>query len=302
MILERSDLAALRLAERRGWFPGDAELSEAGLVRDDFCRRLRRLKEAAVIREFHATLAVPPLLGGDWVWGAVLAQTSRPLNVASALIAKLPFVTEVILNSGLPEGLGPNLALLFYSRDFDTGARFIQSISGVEYHEVYRVAEYSFPVAMPLSSDERLLVRHVVKNPDAEIQTIGAALGRDEKWVRAKLDRLLWNEQNRSGVLRVQPELDWSRVENFGHFHFLIETGHRPEQLARLTAEQGLSLVLNGRLFRNRYVQLEADVWGISELLDRVTFLNQIAGIRVAGVVWNRQASVNTTWVAKLVE
>ena len=302
MILEKPDLAALRLAERRGWFAAEAELAEAGLVREEFGRRLRRLKEAAVIREFRATLAVPPLLGGDWVWGAVLAQTAKPLNVASALIAKLPFVTEVILNSGLPEGLGPNLALLFYSRDFDTGARFIQSISGVEYHEVYRVAEYSFPVAMPLSSDERLLVRHVVKNPDAEIQTIGAALGRDEKWVRAKLDRLLWNEQNRSGVLRVQPELDWSRVENFGHFHFLIETGHRPEQLARLTAEQGLSLVLNGRLFRNRYVQLEADVWGVSELLDRVTFLNQIAGIRVAGVVWNRQASVNTAWVAKLVE
>lgn len=302
MNLERPDLTALRLAERRGWFPSTAELAEARLDRDEFGRRLRRLKEAAVIREFRATLAVPPLLGGDWVWGAVLAQTGRPLNVASALIAKLPFVTEVMLNSGLPEGLGPNLALLFYSRDFDTEARFIQSVAGIEYHEVYRVAEYSFPVAMPLSSDERLLVRHVAKNPDADVMAIGAALGRDEKWVRAKLDRLLWNELNGSGVLRVQPELDWSRVENFGHFHFLIETGHRPEQLARLTAEQGLSLVLGGRLFRNRYVQLEADVWGVSELMDRVTFLNQIAGIRVAGVVWNRQATLNTAWVAKLVE
>ncbi|MEO0085390.1 MAG: hypothetical protein ABIK37_02025 [candidate division WOR-3 bacterium] len=302
MNLERFDLVALRLAERRGWFPSETELAEVQLTREEFGRRLRRLKEAALIREFRATLAVPPLLGGDWVWGAVLAQTAKPLNVASALIAKLPFVTEVMLNSGLPEGLGPNLALLFYSREFDTEARFIQSVAGVEYHEVYRVAEYSFPVAMPLSSDERLLVRHLVKNPAADIPAIGAALGRDEKWVRAKLDRLLWNELNGSGVLRVQPELDWSRVENFGHFHFLIETGHRPEQLTRLTSEQGLSLVLGGRLFRNRYVQLEADVWGVSELMDRVTFLNQIAGIRVAGVAWNRQATVNSAWVARLVE
>uniref|UniRef100_A0A7C4GBM7 Lrp/AsnC family transcriptional regulator n=1 Tax=candidate division WOR-3 bacterium TaxID=2052148 RepID=A0A7C4GBM7_UNCW3 len=302
MNLERLDLAALRLAERRGWFPTEAELAEVQLGRDEFGLRLRRLKEAAVIKGFHATLVVPPFLGGDWVWGAVLIQTGRPLNVASALMAKLPFVTEAIFNSGLPEKLGPSLALLFYSRDFDNQARFIQSVTGIEYHEVYRVAEYSFPMAMPLSSDERLLVRHVVKNPDADIAAIGSALGRDEKWVRVKLDRLLWNEMNRSGVLRVQPELDWSRVENFGHFHFLVETGHRPEQLVRLTSEQGLSLVLGGRMFRSRYVQMEADVWGVSELMDRVTFLSQIAGVRVAGVVWNRQATVNTGWVAKLVE
>jgi hypothetical protein len=122
-------------------------------------------------------------------------------------------------------------------------------------------------------------------------------MSREAVWVRTKLDRLLWSETNRSGVLRVQLELNWSVVQNFGHFHFLLETGHRPEQLTRLVSADGFSLVMGGTPYRNRYVQVEADVWGVGRLMDLVTFLDQIEGIRVAGVLWNRAVVVNTKWV-----
>jgi len=301
MILEKGDVAALRLAEARGWFPGDSEVVAAGLKPADYAERLRRLRALGIIRGFRTTLVVPPLLGGDWVWAAVLANARSGLGLASALAAKLPFVSEIVLNSSLPDRVGPNLAVLFYSRDFDKEADFIRNAPGIEYHEVYRVAEYSFPVALPLSRDEKDLVRYLVEHPESDIPEVGSAMERRPTWARAKLDRLLWSDANRTGVLRVLPEVNWSSVENFGHFHFLVETGHRPDRLGSLIADAGLSVVFGGKTYRDRYVQVEGDVWGIGKLLDSVAFLDQIAGVRTAAVLWNREVIINTKWVPGLV-
>jgi hypothetical protein len=301
MVLEKGDVAALRLAEARGWFPTDAEVTGAGLKPADYAERLQRLRSLGIVREFKTTLVVPPLLGGDWVWAAVLANAKSGLGLANALVARLPFVSEIVLNASLPDRVGPNVAVLFYSRDFDKEADFIRNAPGIEYHEVYRVADYSFPVALPLSKDEKELVRYLIENPESRMAEVGTAMQRPQTWVRAKLDRLLWSDTNRTGVLRVLPEVNWSSVENFGHFHFLIETGHRPDRLGSLIAEAGLSVVFSGKTYRERYVQVEADVWGIGKLLDTVAFLDQIAGVRVFAVLWNREVLINTKWVPGLV-
>jgi DNA-binding Lrp family transcriptional regulator len=301
MILEKGDVAALRLAEARGWFPTDSEVTAAGLKPAGYVERLRRLCSLGIIRGFKTTLVVPPLLGGDWVWAAVLANAKSDLGLANALTARLPFVSEIVLNASLPSKVGPNLSVLFYSRDFDKEADFIRNAPGIDYHEVYRVAEYSFPVALPLSKDEKELVRYLVEHPESGIAEVGSAMERTPTWVRAKLDRLLWSDTNRTGVLRVLPEVNWAPVENVGHFHFLLETGHRPDRLGTLIGEAGLSVVFGGKTYQNRYVQVEADVWGIGKLLDTVAFLDQIAGVRVAAVLWNREVVINAKWVPGLV-
>ena len=300
MILERLDLAAIRMAELRGMVPTEGELAQAGLEEVDYRRRIGRLTEGGVVREFRAVPVVPPLLGGDWVWAGVLANALRPLGVSNALIKRLPFASDIIINAGLPDKLGPNLALLFYSRDIETEARFIRTVAGMEHQEVYRIAEYSFPVALPLSSPERELLRSVLKTPAAAAAALAADLSQEPGWVRAKLDRLLWTPANPAGVLRIQPDVDWTQVDNYGHFHFVLETGHRPDQLAAMIADRDFRLVMGGKPYRERYVQVEADVWGVADLMERVSCLNQIAGIRVAGVVWNERVSVNSEWAAGL--
>jgi hypothetical protein len=301
MIVDRADVTALRMAEARGWFASESELAGVGLTPAAYAAHLRRLSSSGLIRAFKATLVVPPLVGGEgWVWAAMVAQSRRALGVANALAARLPFVSEIVLNASMPEGIGPNLALLFYSRDFDSETEFIRNTAGLDYHEVYRIAEYSFPMALPLSTDERELVRYIAEHPDADVNAAGSALGRNPTWVRSKFERLLWNETNRSGVLRVQPEVNWSLADNFGHFHFLLETGHRPEQLERLVAGEGFTLVFGGNAYQGRYVQIEADLWGVGKLMDSVVYLNQIAGIRVAAVLWNRDVVINDRWVRGL--
>lgn len=300
MILEPNDVAAVRLAETRGRFAGEAELAQAGLTPIEFAERLARLQQGGLVRGWKTTLAVPPLLGGDWVLGVMLASQPRSLGAANALAAKLPFVSEIVLNDCLPEGAGPGLAVLFYSRDFATESRFIGNTAGLGYHEVHQLATYGFPMRAPMSDDERALLRFLSERPDSDAAAIAAGLSRDGNWVQAKLDRLLWSEFNPSGIVRVQPELDWSRADNFGHCHFLIETGHRPEALARMLDETGCRLVFGGKRFRDRCVQVEADVWGIARLMDAAATLEAIDGVRVAGVMWNREVIVHNKWVGAL--
>jgi len=300
MIIHKLDLAAVRMCEKKGRFASEPELATAGLKPADYAERLERLASGGVIRSYSTVLVVPPLLGSDWVWAAMLATATRPLGAANLLSRKLPFVVDVVINHCLPQRIGPNLALTFYSRDFETEARFIRAASGLEHQEVYRIAEYSFPVALRLSTEERSLVKHLVANPSSGAGAAAKAVDKDEKWVRAKLDRLIHSESNGAGILRIQPEIDWRKVENFGHFHFMVETGHKAKELGRMVSSQGFELVLGGRPYQDRYVQLEADVWGMADLMERVQFLNSLGGVNVSGVVWNASISTNTNWAAGL--
>lgn len=300
-ILEPLDIVTLRLAESRGWFADSDDLTRAGLDWNGYQKRLERLIALGVIRSFHLILVVPPFLGGKWAWGAVMAKTAAALEaVAQKLVGRLPFVTEIVLNTGLPVGIGPNLALLFYSRDFETETGFIQRFAEVSEVEVFRVQEFLFPVALPLSAEERKLLQVLSGDATQPPSAIAKALGQGEKWVRAKLDRLLWRESNPTGVIAIHASINWTVIANFGHFHFLLETGYRPEQLVKLLAGQGFELVLGGRLISRRFIGVEADVWGVADLLARVDFLEGIKGIKVAGVLYNREVIINDQWVKNL--
>lgn len=301
IVLEPADLAALRIAEVRGWFPDEADLKPAGLNEDEYRRRLEQLVKNGLIRSFHLTLVVPPLLGGNWVMGALQIKSDEPRTLAESIVSRLPFVTEIFINAALPSGIGHNLALVFYSRDFENETRFIQTFSASSEVEVFRVQEYTFPVSMPLTREERAFVQFLYQNPALPRTEIARAFGQSESWIKAKLSRLFWSANNPAGILQIQPSVDWTGCANFGHFHFLLETGHRPEVLKKLIEGNGFELVLGGRVVNRRYVEVEADVWGVADLLARVGFLDRINGVRVAGVIHNQEIIINDRWVKNIV-
>ncbi|MGQ9678938.1 MAG: hypothetical protein ACUVUD_06650 [bacterium] len=301
IILEPIDLEVLRIAEGRGYFPEDADLKRLGLADTEYQDRLERFVTGGIVRSFHLMLVVPPLLGGEWVMAAVQIKTDEPRAVAQEFIGRLPFVTEFLINSSLPAGVGHNLAFIFYSRDFETEARFIQNFSSISEAEIFRVEEYTFPVSLPLSREEWAFVRFLYQNPKLSRKEIAQAFGQSDSWVEVKIARLLWSQNNPSGVFRIQPRIDWSPCANFGHFHFLLETGHRPEVLRKLLVEAKFELVFGGKEVDARYIEVEADVWGIAELLDRVKFLNRINGVRVAGVLYNQEIIINDSWVKNII-
>lgn len=301
MTLEPQDITALRLVESRFYHFDDPALTAAGLTWDWYRNRINRLCAGGVIRSFHLTLLVPPILGGNWVWAAILGSAENPYETSRQLITRLPFVTEILFNSCLPANIGPNLGLLFFSRDFESETRFINSITELRQLQVIKIAEYPYPVSQPISREEKAFIRLLYHNPGADAQTIASAFGQNLAWVRAKIERLLWTKENRSGIIRIQPSIDWSKAQNFGHFHFLLETGHRPEQIARLIGDHGFELVLSGRPISGRYLGVEADVWGIPDLYQRIEFLEKLNGVKVAGVIYNQELLINDRWVEKII-
>ena len=82
--------------------------------------------------------------------------------------------------------------------------------------------------------------------------------------------------------------------------HAVREAGQKAG-VKRFVYTASNSVVMGGQLFRGRYVQVEADVWGVGRLMDAVSFLDQIEGIGVAGILWNRDVIPNTQWVSGLV-
>lgn len=300
-ILEPVDLEILRTAEGRGCFIDDVDLGRLGLDEMEYHRRLQGLVTGGLIRSFHLTLVVPLLLGGNWVMVAVQVKTDEPRSVAQEFMSRLPFVTEIFINSSLPGGVGHDLALIFYSRDFETETRFIQNFMPPSDFEIFRVEEYTFPVSLPLSREELAFVRLLYRTPRLSREEIAQAFGQSESWVKTKVTRLLWSPSNPSGIFRIQPHIDWTACANYGHFHFLLETGHRSEMVKKLLREEGFELVRGGREVNGKYVEVEADVWGVANLLERVRFLNRINGVRVAGVLYNQEIIINDGWVEKII-
>ncbi len=300
MVLEKNDLLVIRLLENQGLFWTGEELRAANIEPEEFSDRVRRLVDAGVVRSFHLTLIVPPLLGGNWVLAALWARADEPKKSVAELVARIGFVNEIFINSSLPGNIGPNVALLFYSRDLEGETRFIKSLSGLAEVEVFRVQEYSFPVSLPLSREEMVFLRFLADNPGLDRDGIARAFGQGAGWVGAKLERLLWAEKNRNGVFRVMPSLDWTRCVNFAHIHFLVETGHRADILNKLISAGGMELVLGGRQIAGRFVGVEADVWGIAEMMERVAFLNRLSGVRVVGVVYHQELLIQDEWVKRV--
>ncbi|MGC8798549.1 MAG: hypothetical protein ACP5PK_07825 [candidate division WOR-3 bacterium] len=301
IILEPRDITALRLAETRPFYFQDPLLTSAGFTLTEYRQRLNRLTTAGIIRSFHLTLFIPPLLGGNWVWAGIMTRADQPYETAHQLIDRIPFITEILFNTCFPANLGPNLALLLFSRDLETETRFIQTLPGVRETQVFKINEYPFPVSLPLSGEEKALIRFLLQHPDTDAETIAANFGQSLNWIRAKLDRLLWTQDNRNGIIRIQPSINWSNAENFGHFHFLLETGYRPDQLAPLIADHNFTLIMSGTLISNRYLGVEADVWGIADLFQRLEFLEHLHGVRVAALIYNQEVLINDHWVSRTI-
>ena len=302
MRIDEVDLKLLRAIEWGGILAYNSAVKELKLDDGEIRRRLERMRGENLVRGLKATIFVPPFLGREWVWGCTLIQTSKPELVAEAITSKVPFVTEVITNAAVPTGIGYNMSVLFYATNFEEVQKFLAEIRNIEYVEVYEIGRYSFPLAQSFSTDEKHLLRAVAEHPDAGIDQLAESTGKTGDWVMAKLESLVWDPENTKGVILVLPEIDWRVAENFAHVHFLLEVSAAPENVAGQLKKKGFASVFEGRLYHNRYLLLEADVWGFDDLRARKETLDKTRGIALAGIMLAERNRVVTDWVAKLLE
>ena len=300
MIIDKADLAILRHMEYSGrWLTPLSE--QLQIPFDEITARIKKIETEGVISGYKSTIFVPPFLGGDWIWGCILANAPERAKAINLILHKIPFINEIWLNSNIPLNLGHNLSAVFYSKEFDAVVKFLKELPEFSYIEAYRIANYSFPMTRIFSSEEKSLLRTLFNNPTANTQQLAEICQKNLSWVETKLDKLTWTPQNTDGVIIVLPEIHFNRIENFSHCHFVLEFNGKLDLFFDEFKALGFEIVLDGRLFQGRYLQLEADIWGFSDLIAKKLLLENYKEINICGIIFAEEMQVVSSWSEKLV-
>lgn len=302
MIIDLIDLKIIRELEiGKRMFP-DLAIRKLSILKEEFFSRIARLEATGLIKNYKASLFIPPLLGGDWSFGGGVGITSNPEIVTEQITQGLPFVVEFWHNFAFPLGIGPNLSFSFYSKDLPTSAQFIKEIKELDYLEVYKLREYSFPIPFPLSTDDKKLLREINLAPTISLAALANVINQDISWTQEKLKRLITNpdcidavSNTDFSVMQILPELNWRVCENFCHTHFIIE----PYGSKLPVPNSDFQIVLEGRAFREKFYQLEADLWGLNQLVSKLNII-QLSNVKIKGITFAESNLVINHWVPNL--
>ncbi len=300
MLIDKTDLAILRHLERSGrWL--SPLVTQLKMSEDDISIRIKKMENEGVIAGYKATIFIPPFLGGDWIWGCVMATTAERDKTVARVLQKLPFVSEIWFNSNLPSHLGHNFSIIFYSKDFDMEVKFIREISEISYLEAYRISNFNFPMARIYSTEEKSLLKTIFDFPTADNDKLAEICQKSPSWIQTKIEKLVWTPQNKDGVIMVLPDIQFKRIQNYSHCHFILEITDNRDVLFDEFKTLGFDIVLDGRPFQGRYFQLEADMWGFNDVIAKKTFLESHKEVKIQGIIFAEEMRVNADWGLKLI-
>ncbi len=261
----------------------------AGLVEE----RLKILRSARIIKGYGVSLFYPPLLGGEWFWALAQMETKKPLDYLMHQFPRVTkYVSDVAQHRCLPIGYCPNVTMLFYTQDLKRSMMNLKRTRGIDYVEVYRISKYSFPVKRELSKIEQAILNDLARSPEMSTAELAESTKLSEREVSAKLDNLLWDEENKGGIALVLPNLDWTKVTNFTHIHVGLETALPETKLVKLLKTRGIDTVPYAPWFKKKYFQVESDIWNLGQLTGLFNSLAKIKKISVMGLVMARAVKI----------
>lgn len=328
MIIDLIDLNIIRELENGcRAFPG-LVIKKLNITKEDFFSRLARLESIGLIKDYKASVFIPALVGGDWLLGCGIGITPNQEKAFEHLTQVLPacastcavgtadrhadgpFLLEVWQNISFPVEFGPNLSFTFYCKDLPSVEQFVGEFDHFSYIEFYNLRKYSFPVPLPLATDEKKLLRAINANPTvvfnesacAEADRLVNIVNQEPPWIEEKLNRLMSNHDHfddRSygvaGIMQILPELNWQICENFCHIHFMVE--HPDAKLPMPNSD--FQIVLAGKPFRDKFYQLESDFWGFDQLASKLRIIQQ-SGFKIKGFVLAGSNIIINSWTQSL--
>jgi len=305
MLIDAIDLKIIRAIENGGKiFQNHLApfLTESNLKNEEIVTRLTRIETGQLIKDYKTTIRIPLFMGGDWTLGCALCIANNPETIINQISQKIPFVIEIMQNVSIPEGYGPNLSILFYTKDFPTSQQFLKEFDTLSYVEIYKLRDYSFPIPSPLAAREKKLLIEIYNNPTVQFQELSQLIDQDLTWVKTKVSSLVTNPENfendlfnEIGIIQILPEIDWGDCENFRHIHFLV----KKSSCRNFPENDEFQLVLSGQSFRGKFCQIETDIWGVGQLGAKLKILQQ-SGISIQGIVLAQSNYVINHWVGNL--
>ncbi|MCS7258578.1 MAG: hypothetical protein NZ601_04350 [candidate division WOR-3 bacterium] len=297
MIIDRKDLEIIRSIENNGLFP-EVQKKELSISENDLINRLEKLKRHGIITGFKSVIFVPKYLGGEWAFCCVFAYAHNRNAVIKEICSRIPFVTEVWLNTNVPAECGHNLALLFYSRNVEQETRFLKEIKEISFFSWHVILRYEFPVPQELSRDEKAFLCAILEQPNASSDKWSDVCNVNKKWFESKINRLFRWKENPHGLIQILPEIKFVNAENFAHCHFIIECQDYIELIFEELKNSGFSLI--SPLSIQPYFYLESDVWSLIDLSTKIRYLNSFREIKFKGIVIAEEKLIFTDWVRDL--
>ncbi len=291
MIIDPIDLKILRHLESQGYVPIDEIVSKFHIKHDEIFLRIQNFEEQGLIRGYGIKLFIPGIAGGKWYRGCAFVDADFEPEIARAY----PLTEEMIVNTTIPHGILPSYSYFFYARDLKHCYRLLNKTFGVKYVEIYKIAEYNISVPYELTKEEWQLIYQVLRSKInfARIYEITENPANDAD---VQLARLMQNRKNRHGVFSIFPNINWGLIKNFAHIHLAITTRMRPNELKKFLKQYVIPADIFSK-FKKKYLQLEFDLWGFSDMIKILEQIKRERRITIHGISIANHNEICDDWI-----
>lgn len=297
MIIDPIDLKLIRLLELHGSIPINEIIAKFHITEEEILLRIKNFEDSGFISNYGMKLFLPGIIGGKWFWGCIASETTfrfKPEYSVSHL-------EEIVENLTFPAGVCPNVSLLFFTQKLRETYKIINRTPGIKYAEIYKINEYNIKVPKILLQDDWQLVTQLYDRlPKLDYVKIHSLINEPELDDDVKLSRLIWSKKNRKGVILIFPNIDWSIIKNYMHLHLAVTTKMRIMELRRIVNKLGFSGNITSR-FKKRYIQLEFNVWGFSDMQTIFGELKQIRRLTIEGYSFAYKNTIYNDWIKEYI-
>jgi DNA-binding Lrp family transcriptional regulator len=304
--VDRTDVALVRALE---W---DARAGTSNLAarlridRGEVEKRRSRLESEGVIRGYRSVVMVPYVLGGDWSWVEIGVVTMPGLSrkqVLREITSNESYVFAGDFNQPVPPDTHKDLSVLCFTCDSERTLANIRTLESVRIAVDTHVRDEHDLSPAQLDETDWDIVAELIGDGRRSAQDVAFKLGFDEPLVSERLDALVWNERNRSGVVIAMAETNWRGVSDFAHVHFSLEVDFdRPtDVLERRLKRLGVNTFSRGAFFPGNLYIVEADVWGLGDLARLTDSMSRLPECELRGQAIWQESFLAAPWLRSFV-
>ncbi|MEO0161164.1 MAG: Lrp/AsnC family transcriptional regulator [candidate division WOR-3 bacterium] len=295
MIIDPIDLKILRHLESQGYAPINEITNKFHITQEEIFLRIKNFEEQGLIAGYGIKLFIPAIIGGRWYRGCAFVDADVEPDIAKVY----PLTEEKIVNMTLPNGVLPAYSYFFYARDLKYCYRLLHRTPGVKYVEIYKIAEYNIPVPQEVSTEEWRVIDQFIRSK-INFSRIHEVMENPKSEADVRLGRLLLSRKNQQGIFSIFPSINWGVIKNFAHVHLGITTRMRPNELKRFLKQYVIPADIFTK-FKKKYLQLEFDLWGFSDLSKILEWVKNERRITIHSISFAQRNEICDEWFKNFV-
>ena len=292
MIIDPIDLNLIRQLELQGNISINAIINKFHITKEEILLRIKNLEDAGFINSYGVKLFLPRIVGGKWYWMCLAIETASKIKPEKSI----PYLEEVVENITFPRGNSPDISLLLYTQNIKDTYKKIYKLPGVKYAEIYKIGEYDVSIPKVLLKKDWQLIAKLLVMSKLNYNRINELLYEPMSDTDVKLSNLIWNEKNREGIISIFPNFDWSIIKNYSHLHLAVTTKMMTKELRKIINRLGFSANITSR-FKKRFLQIEFDVWGFSDLQVVINTIKEINKLTIEGCSFAHKNRICHEWI-----